>query len=506
VTKLLHEVVTEALSGDPDEVALEFKGEDVNWRYLRSVADAVNAVLDRAGLGESAQIGFVPRNRPAFAAALLALLAKRRSVIMVYAFQSPKAIATDIAKLNLPAVIADAQDWTPETLGALAPGALGISLESVMGGDEPVRVVAGDPENPATGARGPSDVPLVELLTSGTTGIPKRSPTSYATIEAAVINGSVLDGGGKTGQKKGDPGTVNFPISNISGIYSFLPMVALRRLVLFQEKFDLDLWLSFVQKHRPRIVVIPPAGIRMLLDRDLPRDTFAGVAYIQVGTSALDVDAHRAFEERFGVSILLSYGATEFCGVATTMTDGMHQQYGAAKFGSVGKPPPGNEIRIIDQASGAILPANEVGVIEVKVSFLGDDFIKTTDLGVIDEDGFLYHRGRIDGVIMRGGFKIMPRAVESVIDNFTGVAASSVVGVPDRRLGEVPVAVVEMRDGVPAPDPATLETHIRGVLPATNIPVAYHFVDALPRTPSLKIDLKAVKAFAAGLAAQERVG
>jgi acyl-CoA synthetase (AMP-forming)/AMP-acid ligase II len=234
----------------------------------------------------------------------------------------------------------------------------------------------------------------------------------------------------------------------------------------------------------------------MMLDRKVPGDALAGVKYVAIGTAALDVEAHRAFEAAYGVAILLSYGATEFCGAATTMTAALHATWGQAKFGSVGKPSGNNEVRIVDPADGHPLPAGEVGVIQVKVPTLGDDFIHTTDLGVLDEDGFLFHRGRVDGVIVRGGFKIMPVAVERVLNAYPGVAASCVVGVDEPRLGQVPVAVIEMQAGAATPDTADIAAALRRELPATNIPVAFHVVDALPRTPSLKIDLKEVRAFA----------
>ncbi len=493
MSQQLHEVIASALAGDPDQIALEFGGRAISWGYLKTVADQVDALLGGAGLGEAMPIAFVPRNRPAFVAALLSLIAARRSVMMVYAFQSQAAIAADLAKLRCPAVIADAQDWTDETLAALGPGALAIALASGVDDRPQVTLVAGDPAADRGALRGPTSEPVLEMLTSGTTGIPKRSPTLYATVERAVISGSVLDAG-KEGKTGGDPGTVNFPISNISGIYSLLPMMAMRRLVLFQEKFDLDAWLAFVARYKPAVVVMPPAGVRMMLDRKIPSDALAGVRYIQIGTAALDIDAHRAFEEAYGVAILLSYGATEFCGAATTMTSDLHTRFGQEKFGSVGKPVGGNEVRIVDPGDHHILPANSVGIIEVKIPFLGDHFIRTTDLGVIDDDGFLFHRGRNDGVIVRGGFKILPNAIERVIDNYPGVAASCVVGVTEPRLGHVPVAVIEMQKGVAPPDPAALGVHLRATLPATNIPVAYHVVDALPRTPSLKIDLKTVRA------------
>ncbi|MDG6079867.1 AMP-dependent synthetase [Erythrobacter litoralis] len=497
MTKQLDSIIADALAGDGDKTALDFKGREVPWSYMRNVADAVERLLDEAGLGEAQQIGFVPRNRPAFAASLLALLAGRRTIIMAYAFQSPEAIAADLRKLNLPAVIADEQDWTEETIAALAPGALGISLSADLDAESPVKLVAGDPSADRAGTAPPTEQPVVELLTSGTTGAPKRSRTQYSTIETAILAQGVLDQGGKS-DEEGDPGTVNFPISNISGIYSLLPYVVSRRLVLFQEKFDLDDWLAFVKRHRPTAVIIPPAGIRMMLDRpDIDDDALEGVSYLMVGTAAVDADSHRAFEQRFGVAILLSYGATEFCGAATSMSAPLHQQFGEEKFGSVGKPTGQNEVRIVDPDTREVLAAGKTGLIEVKVPMLGDDFIKTTDLGMLDEDGFLFHRGRNDGVIVRGGFKIMPGSIEAVINRIEGVAVCSVVGAPDRRLGEVPVAVIEMQPGRDPLPAAEVEKAIRAELPATNVPVAFLFPDALPRTPSLKIDLKNVKRLAA---------
>jgi long-chain acyl-CoA synthetase len=497
MTRRLDTLVARALDGPGDEPALLFKGEEIRWSYLRRVAEQVDQALTRAGLGAAVRIGFVPRNRPAFAAALLALLGGRRSIIMVYAFQSPEAIAADLKRLDLPAVIADAQDWNDVTLGALGPSTLAISLASSVDAAEQVRILTQGASAPTADAR--TAEPVVELLTSGTTGAPKRNATLYTTIETAVLAQGVIGQSASEGSSPaGDPGTVNFPISNISGIYSYLPYAVSRQLVLFQEKFDLDDWLAFVARYRPATVILPPAGVRMLLDRkDLADDALAGVRFVQIGTAAVDAESHRAFEARFGVVILLSYGATEFCGAATAMTAALHQEYGVAKFGSVGRPTGRNEVRIVDPVNFEPMPSGDTGLIEVKVPFLGDAYIRTTDLGMIDFDGFLFHRGRVDGVIVRGGFKIMPGTIEAVINRIDGVAQSCVVGVPDRRLGEVPVAVIEMQQGRNPHTHEVVEQAIRAALPATNVPVTYLFVAALPRTPSLKIDLKHVKALAA---------
>jgi acyl-coenzyme A synthetase/AMP-(fatty) acid ligase len=485
----LSSAIRAALDGDPKETALEFHGEAVNWGYLRRVAENVRAVLAQMGSAADGAIALVPRNRPAFCAALLALLAERRSIVMCYAFQSATALAADLANLQVAVVVADRQDWNPEVLDALPVGTLGIALDCDLQAKDPVHVFQGDPPGriPLHFA---GEEPTVQLLTSGTTGPPKRRPLAYRTLQGAIVAASVLDAGGV----KGEPGTVNFPLSNISGIYSYLPMAVARRLVLLQEKFNVPEWHSFVKRHRPKAVILPPAGLRMILDAQVPPEDLAGVRYLMVGTSPVNPDTHAEMERRYGVSILLSYGATEFCGAATTMTAELYEQFGGRKFGSVGKPQPGNDVRVVDPDTGEPVAAGETGMLMVKIGVLGPDYIRTADLGMLDEDGFLFIKGRTDGVIVRGGFKVLPATVEAALCRYPGVAASSVVGIPDTRLGQVPVAAIEMQVGAPAPNVEALRAHARASLPAPFIPVAFRVVEALPRTPSLKTDLRAVRA------------
>ena len=490
---LLPDIVSAALKGPPDALAMIFHGEAVSWGYVARVADAIEAALTDAGIGPCTPVGLAPRNRPAFCAALLALLAGRRTIVMVYAFQSQAAIGADLAKQTLPAVIVDAQDFGDAILEALDPATVAVSVDSALDAAEPVRTVRDGGGRRRDHLRGPTPKPMLEMLTSGTTGAPKRHPVSYGILEKGAVSGSVLDQG-KAADTPVAPGTVNFPISNISGIYSYVAMAAARRPVVLMEKFDLDEWRAFVRRYQPLAVVLPPAGVRMMLDAKVPREEMAGVRYVMAGTSAIDRETHAEFERTYGVSILLSYGATEFCGAATTMSAELHARYGDAKFGSVGKPCPGNDVRIVDAESRRPLPVGETGLLEVKIGAIGEDYIRTTDLGLLDADGFLFIKGRTDGVISRGGFKIMPSSVEAVLNRYPGVSSSVVIGLPDPRLGQVPAAAVEMEPGAAEPTSAELEAHARTALPSTHIPVRFLVVDALPRTSSMKVDLRASRA------------
>lgn len=123
--------------------------------------------------------------------------------------------------------------------------------------------------------------------------------------------------------------------------------------------------------------------------------------------------------------------------------------------------------------------------------------MRTTDLASIDEDGFLTLHGRADGAINRGGFKILPETVRAVLISHPAVRDAGVVAVPDRRLGEVPFAAVELRPGKAVTE-TELKDLVRNQLPAHHVPVSVLVVDELPRTPSLKVSVPAVTALYSG--------
>jgi acyl-CoA synthetase (AMP-forming)/AMP-acid ligase II len=143
---------------------------------------------------------------------------------------------------------------------------------------------------------------------------------------------------------------------------------------------------------------------------------------------------------------------------------------------------------------GAPLGADRAGLLEVKPGQLGPtaDWMRTTDVARIDDDGFLWILGRADQAIIRGGFKVMPDDVRAALESHPAVAAAAVVGRRDDRLGETPVAMVELRDGA---DVAALTEFLRTRLARYEIPSEIAIVDQIPRTPSGKADLGAVKDF-----------
>jgi acyl-CoA synthetase (AMP-forming)/AMP-acid ligase II len=142
---------------------------------------------------------------------------------------------------------------------------------------------------------------------------------------------------------------------------------------------------------------------------------------------------------------------------------------------------------------GTPLGPGEVGLLEVKPGQLGPaaQWMRTTDMARIDADGFLWIVGRADRAIIRGGFKVMPDDVRAALESHPAVAGAAVIARPDERLGETPVAMVELREPS-AVDADALVAYLREHLARYESPTEIAIVDTIPRTPSGKADLGAI--------------
>lgn len=477
----LTDLCNQTLAIDPARQAIEFEGIWHDWGSVQTLAGDVRMLLSTCGAG-GGTVGFVPRNRPSALAALLGMLADGQSVRMVYAFQSTTAIAAAIERLGASVVVMAAEDFTPEVRAVLTANAIaGIALSGMT-----AYLVPGHERSMA---RPDGGIPRVEILTSGTTGPPKPFAIPHTVIAQFVLaqGMSLIDDPAEP------PFLMSFPISNITGIYSVAASLLRGKRVVLLDRFSVEAWRAFVVRYRPRTGGAPPAAVAMILDADVPVEDLSSLDVFSTGAAPLDQNVQRRFEARYGIPILLSYGATEFGGPVAAMTLPLRAEWGDTKSGSVGRAMPGVTLRVRHPDTGEILPPGEQGLLEVVSPRMGQDWIRTSDLAVIDADGFLFHRGRADGAIMRGGFKVLPETIEAVLSLHPAVSAVAVVGVSDPRVTEVPAAAIEAKPGVPAPDIASLETHVRDHLPATHCPVHWRFVAALPRNPSFKIDRPAVK-------------
>ncbi|WP_329408948.1 fatty acid--CoA ligase family protein [Nocardia vinacea] len=470
-----------------DRPCIEF---EQRWYTGEEIVDNIRAIelaLVTADVSISERIAIVVRNRVPHAAAVLGCIARSRPIAMVNSYQSAESIARDIGEVRPSAVIADRQDWTAPVLAACERvGSAGVSLSL-----DPPRV---DTVLPRTCVAGRSSDPVVEvpglhILTSGTTGPPKRVPIPMAALEHTVRSMT----GGETAGSDDPPELVYWPFGSV-GICQLLAGPFLGKRIVLLEKFSVEEWVRAVKTYRIKRAGVQPTILRMILQADVPREDLASLEYLPGGSGPLEAELRAEFEQRYGIPLLWAYGATEFAGSVCAWTPELHRQFGATKEGSVGRPLPGVQVRVVDAATGSEADVGAQGLLEAKVAVLGPNWVRTTDLASVDADGFVTVHGRGDGAINRGGFKILPETVRKVLLGHPAVRDACVVGVPDARLGQVPFAAVEVRRGVPTPAESELKELLRQALPSHHVPVAITVVERLPRNAALKAKLDEVAA------------
>jgi long-chain acyl-CoA synthetase len=495
--------LTELLGEAPaDADAIEFAGSWWTWGMMQATARSVDELLSRLGLGAAARVGVVLENRPEHAAVVVGLLATGRCVVTLSPLMPADRLTADIARCDLPAVIASPAMLDRKGVpGAIAAAGAAIELAE----DGTVRVAGGEvPLDPA-GLPGVA----IEMLTSGTTGPPKRVQLGYEQLDQAL-----LSGGGPL-----KPGVLlrtgiviaATPMVHIGGMWAMVASLYAGRRVALMPRFQLGPWVSAVERHRPKAAGLVPAALRTVLDADVPADKLRSLRVVTSGTTYCPPELADAFHDKYGIPVLMTYGATEFTGAIAMWTLPMHRKWWQAKRGSAGRAVRGVAMRVVDEAGRPVGP-DGTGQLEIRTaqSPLGvGAWVRTSDLARIDEDGFLFIVGRADDAIIRGGFKVEPEQVRKALERHPAVAEAAVVALPDDRLGQVPAAAVELRRGARAPDAAELIAACREVLTPYEVPVHIAILDALPRTPSSKVSkpdlLSLVQASLAEKAASETV-
>ncbi|MEV7394999.1 class I adenylate-forming enzyme family protein [Streptomyces sp. NPDC091215] len=471
------------LDVEPTATALTFAESDFPWSYFACAASELDALLsDRP---TARRIGLVLRNRPGQLAALLATIATGRQVVTLSPHVGDTGLGDDIRALRPDVVIADDEDWGRDSVRAAAEDTRAIPL--VVSPESGLRPhpVSWVPEPPGL----PTDDVAVVMMTSGTTGRPKRVSLSYPQLTAAFqAAGTVLDD--STGPRLRQGYVILWSsLAHISGLYFAIAHAVDGRSVALLERFQVEEWARSVRRHRPRQLRLPPTAIRMVLHADLSADTFSSVRAIGSGTAPLPPELAEEFEARYGVPILTTYGATEFAGAIAGWSLADHRRWAAAKRGSVGRAHPGIELRVVDRAAQEEVRApGSVGLLEVRGPQLptgGGGWLRTNDLASVDEDGFLFIHGRADDAINRGGFKIPPSVIEDALYQHPAVSDATAVGLADERLGEVPVVAVTL---CAQASERELLAHLSARLTRYQMPVELRILDQLPRTPSLKVD------------------
>ena len=336
------------------------------------------------------------------------------------------------------------------------------------------------------------------LYTGGTTGASKGVMYSHenqafcaqALHEASKVEGPTM-------------GLTALPLSHafglmvtVAGFFSEEPGKA-----VLMSWFDPQQWLDNVQNFRVNRAAAVPSMIQLLLGQPLEDYDLSSWDFLGVGAAPLAKDVIEEFERRVpSCKVHEGYGCTETGGGATT------NPLEARRVGSVGKPMPGYELKIVDESDNE-LPVGQPGEVcvrsrglmmgywkspELTEETMRGGWFHTGDVGRLDDDGYLYIVDRIKDLIIRGGFNIYPRDVEDVLLEHPAIEVAGVVGRPDPKYGEEVVAFVSLRSGASA-TPEELIEHCKAKIGRHKYPRDVRIVGYVPLTPVGKIDRKAIR-------------
>ncbi len=346
---------------------------------------------------------------------------------------------------------------------------------------------------------GPDDV-VVQLYTSGTTGLPKGVILTNRCYHEVGESGKKAD---VVLPKTDDEAMLHaLPHFHVAGVNFGFMGVSRSMPIIQHRQFDPSAIVKEAQGATPLNSFFVPAMIMMILEAarqmQMPLDKFASVSYGAAPMPEALLDA--AMAAMPNAAFTQFYGMTETTGGVTVLAHEDHAQ-GKPQRLSAGKPLPGCEVRICDPATGKDVAQGVTGEIVAKSGFIMDGYWNqpaataevirdgwywTGDAGYVDENGFLYVVDRIKDMIISGGENIYPVELENILAAHPQIADVAVIGVPDEKWGEVVKVVAVKRIAVDLDEKGVID-FLKDKIAHFKMPKYVEFIDMLPRNPSGKI-------------------
>lgn len=472
---------------DANAVAVVDRDEHITYGDLRRRVAAMQVDLGGRGVGEDSVIALATGNDLAFAVATLSVLGLG-GIVMPLNPGSPTAELVrklDVAHPDLLLIghagraHLDAASITTETVDLIEMASIAAAATDV-----PDRVVVDRPD----------DAAAFYLATSGVSGNAKVAVLTHRNI------GWIHEALGEIDPPMtADDVTLGIlPFTHIFGLNVVL-LGTLRvggKLVL-QQRFDAEESLRLVKEHSVTMLTGAPPMWQRWLAADVPDDLLDSVKYAASGAAALPIAVFEAVKQRFGIEIAQGYGLTETSPIVT-LGRGC-----PVRPTSVGRVLPGVEVALVDEAGTPVDIGDEGEIVvrspgvfagylddvESTESVLSEDgWLWTGDVGIFDEDGYLYLVDRIKDIVIVSGFNVYPAEVENVLMAHPGVQGAIVTGTVDAMTGEAVVAHVT---GTATEE--ELQLHVTEHLSRYKQPTAYHFLDELPIAPNGKAIRRALR-------------
>jgi fatty-acyl-CoA synthase len=485
----LAELIDRNAAFAPDKPAIHFADSTLSYAaFAQRIAAAARALKSQLGVGRGDRVAILSLNHPDY---LVLLYACARLGAMLVPLNWRLAVPEQVFILHdasVKALVVENEFAAViEPLKAALPDVRIIGLDFAPSFDELLASGSGDGRNPHVDL----SAPLLIVYTSGTTGRPKGAVLRQeALLWNAVMSQHMHD---MTAQ---DHILTVLPLFHVGGLnIQTTPALQLGATVTLHPRFTPEATLDALATDRPTLTVLVPATMQAVIEHPRwPATDITSLRALTTGSTQVPQNLVDAFTGR-GVPVLQVYGSTE-----TSPVSVYTRMNGDQRAGSTGLPGLVCEARVVDNNDNEVAPgvAGEVVVRGPNVFFeywgnaaataetLREGWYHSGDIGTRDADGHFFIHERKKNMIISGGENIYPAEVERVLIAHPNVAEAAVIGRPDPKWQEVPVAYVVRRAGC-AIDARALEAHLLTQLARFKVPREYVFVDALPRNAMGKV-------------------
>ena len=476
----LASLLDAAVDAHGDQVALRM-GTD-SWTY-NEFADLVGrcaAHLSAQGVGKGSRIGLSAGNSPEFVAVVFATMRLGATIVMISTAWRDREVQHALA-------LAEPTHLVHDGSGATALNQL-VADRPVIHIDDIVSARSGFVPRPEIDL----DDLAVMVFSSGTTGLPKAVRHSHRTMFAGTVHWVET-----LGLTSDDRLQIATPPFHILGLLNLLAVVAAGASVRLHRRFDLDTVLTAIQQDRVTIeMAVAPIALAMASHPDLEGFDLSSLRYIMWGATPVTVSVAETVTRRCGVRILPAYGASELPVIAVNPVDRPDEW----RLDSVGLPPRGVEIRVVDLETGDIVVPGDTGELQARSpslmlgylpeegneSAIVDGWYRTGDVGGVDADGWVTITDRVKEMIKVNGFQVAPAEVEAVLLGHPGIVDCAVFGVPHPGTGEAIVAAV-VRAAESSVTPEELSELVATNLASYKRLSEVRFIDQIPRLASGKV-------------------
>lgn len=477
----------------PDHEALRFEGSSTTYKEFNARVNRLARALGRrAAPGD--RVAFLSKNRPEivelyFANAKIGTV----TVPVNYRLTAPEMeyiLAQSDARLL---VAAPEHRERAEAAARSTPGLSVVSFEELAS------LAAREPDNEPGGEVSESDV-VWQMYTSGTTGRPKGAMVTHRNAVANLL--SYLF---EIPAERGDRFLVVTPLYHVAAVIFLLRCIAQAGVAVLHPEFVPAKALRAIEEHRVNFTSMVPAMIQRMLDApEVEGADLSSLKVLSYGAAPMPVEVLRRAMATFRCRFVQGYGQTEALAVLSLLRPEDHVLDGpperTRRLASCGREIFGVTLRVVNERGEDVKPG-EVGEIvargdnvmkgyyrmeEETARALRDGWLHTGDLATVDGEGYIFIVDRAKDMIISGGENIYPREIEEVLFAHPAVADAAVIGVPDERWGEVPLALVVPRAGTRLAAEEVV-AHCRARLAGFKAPKRVEFVSELPRNPSGKV-------------------